>query len=186
MQRLFTGVLPLLLLSSVSVGAATAQSQPTAETRTASTLATANPNDETLYLSPDTTFPFNLAVTSATMINGVSLPAGAVVRGQFEPVPGGLRYVANGFEVSNRIFPLQAASETLHDIKDPRETSAGAILGDAAIGAAGGAVLGGILGGGVSASEVLGGAAVGTIIGNVSAQRVVIVEPGQAIVLTMQ
>ena len=106
--------------------------------------------------------------------------------GRFEPVSGGLRYVATRVEVGDRIYSLQAASDTLHDVKDPRETSAGSILGDAGIGAAGGALLGGILGDGVSVGEVLGGAAAGAIIGNVTAQRIVVVEPNQTITLRAQ
>jgi hypothetical protein len=74
----------------------------------------------------------------------------------------------------------------LHDVKDPRETSAGAIAGDAAIGAAGGAVVGAVLGDGISLFEILGGAVAGVAVGNVTAQRVVIVEPGEAIVLQVR
>jgi hypothetical protein len=40
-----------------------------------------------------------------------------------------------------------------------------------------------ILGGGLSLGEVIGGAAAGVIIGNVTAQRVVVVEAGQPIIL---
>ncbi|HEY9734695.1 MAG TPA: hypothetical protein V6D06_00380 [Trichocoleus sp.] len=139
--------------------------------------------NKTLYLNNDTTYEYSLRAESAATVGGVNIPAGAIIRGQFEPVQGGLRYVATAAEFNNRVFTLRAASDTLHDVKDPRETTAGAILGDAAIGAAGGAAVGGILGGGVSIGEVLGGAAAGAVIGNVTAQRVVVVEPNQALVL---
>jgi outer membrane lipoprotein SlyB len=80
---------------------------------------------------------------------------------------------------------VNATSELLRDVKDPRETTTGSILTDAGIGAAGGAAVGGILGR-VSVGSVLGGAAAGAIIGNVTAQRVVVIEPNQTLTLTTQ
>lgn len=185
MKRAVLAVLPLMLQPSL-LSPVAVRAQPAIFVRNASTLSVSNLGDETLYLQPDTAVSYNLTLTTSAQVGGVSLPAGAVIRGQFEPVAGGLRYVATGFETSDRIYSLQAVSDTLHDVKDPRETSAGAILSDAAIGAAGGAVLGGILGGGVSAGEVIGGAAAGTIIGNVTAQRVVVIAPSQTLKLTVQ
>ncbi len=63
----------------------------------------------------------------------------------------------------------------MKDVKDPRDTSSGAIAEDAGIGAAGGAILG----------EVFGdaGAAAGAATGNITADRVVVVEPDSAIAL---
>jgi fermentation-respiration switch protein FrsA (DUF1100 family) len=145
-----------------------------------------NTNQEKLFLNHDTVAERSLTVGTATTINGRSIPAGAVIRGQFEPVPGGLRYVATSVEVGNQIYPLQASSEVLHDVKDPRETTGGAIARDAAIGAAGGAALGGIFGRRVSIGSIVGGAAAGAIVGNTTAQRVVVIEPNQAITLQVQ
>ncbi|PSN20374.1 hypothetical protein C7271_02515 [filamentous cyanobacterium CCP5] len=186
MKRLILTALPLMVLPLALLKELPVQAQPAIFVQNASTFSVANLGGETLYLAPDTVFPHDLQVASEVRLRGINLPAGTVVRGQFEPVSGGLRYVATGFESGDRIYALQAVSDVLHDVKDPRETSAGAIFGDAAIGAAGGAVLGSILGGGVSAGEVIGGAAAGTIIGNVSAQRVVVVEPSQTVLLTVQ
>jgi hypothetical protein len=42
------------------------------------------------------------------------------------------------------------------------------------------------LGNGISVFEILGGAAAGVVVGNVTAQRVVIIEPGEAIILQVQ
>jgi hypothetical protein len=56
-------------------------------------------------------------------------------------------------------------------------------LGDAAIGAAGGALLTEIFGD-ASVGGAIGGAAAGMVVGNVTAQRVVVIEPNQAIALT--
>jgi hypothetical protein len=141
-----------------------------------------NPSRDTLYLNNDAVFERSLRVGTATTVNGRSIPAGSTIRGQFEPVSGGLRYVATGVEVDNQIIPIQAVSGTLHDVKDPRETTGGAIAGDAAIGAAGGALVGEIFGN-ASLGSILGGAAAGAVIGNVTAQRVVVIKPNEAITL---
>lgn len=174
-------VLPALLVPSLAL---TPPAPLLAQAEVA--LLTTNPSTETLYLAPDTAFPLTLELTEATLVDGIRLPAGAVIRGQFEPVEGGLVYEATGAEVDNRIIEFSAYSALLPDIKDPRETSTGSILGDTAIGAVGGAAVSGILRGGrIGVGEVLGGAAAGAIIGNVSAQRVVVVDPGQTLELQL-
>ncbi|PZO45534.1 MAG: hypothetical protein DCF17_00975 [Shackletoniella antarctica] len=144
------------------------------------------PNTETLYLNTNVTVEQTLQVGAATNLNGRSIPAGAIVRGRFEPAKGGVRYVATAVEVGNQVYAVNATSELLRDIKDPRETNTGAILTDAGIGAAGGAAVGGILTGRVSVGSILGGAAAGAIIGNTTAQRVVVLEPNQTLTLTSQ
>jgi hypothetical protein len=140
-------------------------------------------SEETLYFNTDTIYALPMRVDRTVTVNGITLREGTVVEGRLEPVEGGLRYVASHIQAGGFQRSLDARSEVLRDIKDPRETSAEAIAGDAAIGAAGGVVLGAILGGGVSAGEVIGGAAAGVIIGNVTAQRVVVIEPGQPVIL---
>ncbi|WOD40693.1 hypothetical protein [Nodosilinea sp. E11] len=142
------------------------------------------PNSETLYLNTDATVEQTLQVGAATNLNGRSIPAGAVLRGRFEPAEGGIRYVATAVEVGNQVYAVNAVSELLRDIKDPRQTTTGAILTDAGIGAAGGAAIDGILRGRVSVGSIIGGAAAGAIIGNTTAQRVVVVEPNQTLTLT--
>ena len=189
MKRTLLAFLPLLVFPVMAVAPVQAQTnnQPAifVQTPTGPIRVTVG-GDKTLYLNNDATVEHTLRTAAPVTANGVTWPAGTLIRGQFEPVRGGLRYVATAAEINGRVVPLRAVSDTLHDVKDPRETTAGAILTDAAIGAAGGAAVGGILGGRVRIGEVIGGAAAGAIIGNVTAQRVVVVEPNQAIVLTPQ
>ena len=163
-----------------------ATAQRTAQARSAVQIPVVTQSDETLYFNPDTTYSLPLVVESAVTINGRNLPTGTVIQGRLEPVEGGLRYVATGIEAGGLTQPLAATSVVLEDIKDPRESSAGAIAGDAAIGAAGGAVIGAVIGDGISLLEILGGAATGVIVGNVTAQRVVIIEPNEPVILQLQ
>ncbi|MBE9136150.1 hypothetical protein IQ254_02860 [Nodosilinea sp. LEGE 07088] len=143
------------------------------------------PNSEPLYLNTDATVEQSLRTGAATNLNGRNIPAGSTVRGRFEPAEGGVRYVATAVEVGNQVYAINASSELLRDIKDPRETNTGAILTDAGIGAAGGAALGGIFDR-ISIGSIVGGAAAGAVIGNVTAQRVVVVEPNQTLTLKSQ
>jgi hypothetical protein len=151
----------------------------------ATTLQVLSTTEETLYLGSGDVVERSLRVNQATTFNGVSIPAGAILRGQFEPVNGGLRYVTEGVQIGSQVYRLRAQSDLLHDVKDPRETSSGAILGDAAVGAAGGALISEVFGD-VSWGGVVGGAAAGVIVGNVTAQRVVIIEPNQPLTLKLQ
>ncbi|WP_218081607.1 hypothetical protein [Anthocerotibacter panamensis] len=110
--------------------------------------------------------------------NQIGIPRGSEVRGRFVPTRGGLKFMADAVVVRGQYYSIQASSDLLPDEKDPREYSAGAIAGDAAIGAGAGALLG-LLTGGVSLGGLLGGAAASTIIGNVTAPRVVVLRPDQ-------
>ena len=148
-------------------------------------LRTTLERDETLYLSKNETYSQNLVLRSATAIGGRRLPVGTIVRGRFEPAEGGLVYVANSVEIAGQIYQINAVSELLRDRKDPRQTSTGAILTDAAIGAAGGYVLGEIFGR-PDFLEVVGGAAAGVVVGNTTAPFVVVVSPEDPIVLFAQ
>ena len=147
-----------------------------------SVLRTTLEQDDTLYLNRDKTYSYDLVLRSAGAIGGQRLPVGAVIRGQFEPAEGGLVYVANSVEVADRIYRVNATSELLRDRKDPRQTSTGAILTDAAIGAAGGYVIGEVLGD-AGVWEVVGGAAAGVVVGNTTAPFVVVIKPEDQIVL---
>ncbi|MEM6451801.1 MAG: hypothetical protein AAF703_15980 [Cyanobacteria bacterium P01_D01_bin.105] len=137
---------------------------------------------DTLYLNKDKTYEYDLILRSESAINGQRLPVGAIIRGRFEPAEGGLVYVADSVELGDRIVRINAVSELLRDRKDPRQTSTGAILTDAAIGAAGGYVLGEVLGD-AGVIEVLGGAAAGVVVGNTTAPFVVVIRPEDQIVL---
>ena len=148
-------------------------------------LQTTLERNETLYLSKNETYSQNLVLRSATAIGGRRLPVGTIVRGRFEPADGGLVYVANSVEIAGQIYQINAVSELLRDRKDPRQTSTGAILTDAAIGAAGGYVLGEIFGR-PDLLEVVGGAAAGVVVGNTTAPFVVVVRPEDPIMLYAQ
>ncbi|MBE9108019.1 hypothetical protein IQ273_01085 [Nodosilinea sp. LEGE 07298] len=176
--------LAALTLAIMPVGALVQTSVAQAQLFVSSPIQAVTPNSETLYLNTDATVEQTLQVGAATNLNGRNIPAGSIVRGRFEPAEGGVRYVATAVEVGNQVYPVNAVSELLRDIKDPRETSTGAILTDAGIGAAGGAAVGGILSGRLSVGSILGGAAAGAVIGNTTAQRVVVVEPNQTLTLT--
>ncbi|MEO0457372.1 MAG: hypothetical protein AAF152_12450 [Cyanobacteria bacterium P01_A01_bin.114] len=191
---LISGLSAVLLASVGEVGLAAESAEPhslaaqskqaqiiqTKQTRTS--LSTSIRQEGTLYLDPDASHEYNLRLDRAATVNGLNLPVGSILRGSFEPVDGGLQYVADSVEVADRIYNLNAASETLTDRKDPREASTGAILTDAAIGAAGGAVVGEVLGD-IDVFEVLGGAAAGVIVGNTTAPTVVVIESDEPIVL---
>ncbi|MEO0433399.1 MAG: hypothetical protein AAF151_17050 [Cyanobacteria bacterium J06656_5] len=150
--------------------------------QTEQTLSTVIRSDDTLYLNKDEVHEYNLRLENRTAVGDRFLPEGSIIRGQFEPVDGGLRYVADSAEVGDRIIDLSAVSETLTDQKDPRQTGTGDIIEDAAIGAAGGLIIGEVLGD-VDFLEILGGAAAGVVVGNVTAPTVVVIEPDESILL---
>ena len=137
---------------------------------------------ETLYLNNDRTYSYNLIARESGEIGGVEIPAGATIVGKYVPAEGGLRYVAEAVTYDDYSYTINASSPVIEDVKDPRDTDAGAIAEDAAIGAAGGTVLGEVLGD-AGAAEIVGGAAAGAATGNVTADRVVVIEPTSAISL---
>lgn len=156
--------------------------EPIIVAQAAQPLSTVIRGDETLYLNKDESHEYNLRLESRTAVGDRFLPEGSIIRGQFEPVDGGLRYVATSAEVGDRIFELSAVSDTLTDRKDPRQTDTDDIIEDAAIGASGGLIIGEVLGD-ADFLEILGGAAAGVIVGNVTAPTVVVIEPAQSILL---
>ncbi len=119
---------------------------------------------------------------SLTLVNAivsqsgrVVVPAGSEIRGDVVPVQGGGQFIAKQIVVNSKPHNFTAQSGTIHDVKDPRETSVGAIAGDAVIGAVGGAVVSQVLKGRIDVGEVVGGAAAGAIIGNVTAPQAVVI-----------
>ena len=116
------------------------------------------------------------------IIDGIVIPAGATIVGQYIPAQGGLRYIAKAVTYDRYSYRIDAASLILKDVKDPRDTSTGSILEDAAIGAAGGTILGEIFGD-ADVEEIIGGAVAGVVVGNVTADRVVVIKPDQTITL---
>lgn len=179
-------LMPLLVMPLLPVMLPALARAQTTTAQTANQLRVVTQTDETLYFNPDTYYELPLVVASPATVNGRQLPAGTVIQGRLEPVDGGLQYIATGIAAGGLSQPLAAVSAVLTDVKDPRETSTGAIAGDAAIGAAGGAVIGAVIGNGVSLWEILGGAATGVAVGNVTAPRVVIIEANTPLVLQVQ
>lgn len=137
---------------------------------------------ETLYLNNNRTYSYNLIAEKRGIIDGIVIPKGATIVGKYVPDKGGLRYVAEAVTYDRYSYRISASSPILKDLKDPRDRSAGAIAEDAAIGAAGGTIVGEVFGG-AGAGEILGGAAAGVVVGNVTADRVVVVKPDLPIVL---
>lgn len=140
---------------------------------------------ETLYLNNDRTYSYNLIAQEQGSIGDVTIPKGATIVGKYVPAEGGLRYVAEAVTYDDYSYTINASSGIIKDVKDPRDTSAGAIAEDAGIGAAGGTILGEVLGD-AGAGEIIGGAAAGAAAGNLSADRVVVIDPDAAIALYQQ
>jgi hypothetical protein len=143
---------------------------------------------ERVYIAPNERrdFDFKLRQAVKNSQGRTLLPYGSVVSGRFEPAPGGTRFFAKSIAINGRSYPLSAQSKVINDVKDPRETSTGALAGDAAIGALGGVVLGGLTGDRVIATEeVLAGAAAGAVVGNVTAPQVVILDANTDLQLTL-
>ena len=137
---------------------------------------------ETLYLNNNRTYAYNLIAKRRGVIDKIVIPAGATIVGKYVPAKGGLRYIAEAVTYGKYSYRISASSAVIEDVKDPRDISAGAILEDAAIGAAGGTILGEVFGD-AGLGEILGGAAAGVVVGNVTADRVVVIEPKASIVL---
>lgn len=139
------------------------------------TIEAQSSQQETLYLNNDRTYSYNLIATQSGTIGNVRVPVGATIVGKYVPAEGGLRYVVEAVTYDQYSYRLNAQSEVLEDTKDPRDTSAGAVAEDAGIGAAGGVVLGEVFGD-AGAGEIIGGAAAGAAAGNLTADRVVVIE----------
>ena len=146
-------------------------------------IATNINRQDTLYINKGETVKTSLLVAQDISANNgtVLIPAGAVIEGQFVPAEGGSKFVAQKFTSRGATVRLQAESALINDVKDPRETNAGAILTDAGIGGAAGAVLSGILRGNIQILDILGGAAAGAVIGNVTAPQVTVIEPSTVV-----
>jgi len=142
---------------------------------------------ETLFIDNGQTVSAELIVTQPVVAeNGTTLiPVGTIVRGEFIPAAGGSRFIAKELTTRGVTVSLGAESELINDVKDPRETNAGSIIGDAAIAAAAASILAGITGDrAIATEEVLAGAAAGVIIGNTTAPQVVVIQPDSVINLT--
>lgn len=138
------------------------------------------------YFNSDTVAPFNVLLDRALYDDQgqLLLPAGSKIYGQIQPAPGGVEFVAQSLVVQGRAYSIVARSAILTDQKDPRQYSPEAIVGDGAIGAAAGAILG-LATGGLGLTGVVGGAATGVVAGNVTAHQTVVLQPGQTFDLVL-
>lgn len=180
-SSIFTGAFFVLLLGSVAPTLAFDRESNIyiAQSRT---IEAKSKQQDTLYLNNNKSYSYNLIATQKGTIGNVTVPVGATIVGKYVPTDGGLRYVAEAVTYDQYSYRINAQSETLADVKDPRDTSAGAVAEDAGIGAAGGLVLGEVLGD-AGAAEIVGGAAAGAATGNITADRVVVVKPDESILL---
>jgi hypothetical protein len=143
---------------------------------------------ETLLISPGQILPYQLVLDTALQdpSGNVVLPAGSIIEGQFQPAGAGTQFVAKSLIINGQPFPLSAQSTVINNQRDPRQVSGEAIVQDALVGAAAGALLGGLLGNRVISTEkVLGGAAAGAVIGNVTAPDVAVIKPNTVLNLTV-
>jgi hypothetical protein len=153
-----------------------------------SILSVSHIGNEQLLIAPNETRPQSLQVLNPirNQQGDILIPYGSRIDGRFEPAPGGTRFVAESVLINEQLFPLAAQSEVIPDIKDPRHTSGGQVFQDATIGAAAGAILGLVTGDNVIATEELLAAGVaGAAIGNVTAPRVVVLNPQQGFTLRL-
>jgi hypothetical protein len=184
-RRVWTGVASsTLLLGALTLFPEPGLTQETAQHIVAqnNALRARSAQEETLYLNNDRVYEYNLIAARSGTIDGVRIPAGATIVGRYEPAKGGLRYVARAVVFGDRSYRISAVSPVLEDVKDPRDTSVGAIAEDAGIGAAAGTILGEVFGD-ADVEEIVGGAVAGGVVGNVTADRVVVVEPDRPIPL---
>lgn len=176
----FTGT--VLLFSSGTIESSFASGTVNQYIAQSRTIEAKSAQQDTLYLNNNKTYSYNLIATQRGTIGNITVPVGATIEGKYVPSEGGLRYVAEAVTYDQYSYNISAASQTIEDVKDPRDTSAGAIAEDAGIGAAGGLVLGEVLGD-ANVGEAVGGAAAGAAVGNVTADRVVVIKPDESILL---
>lgn len=142
-------------------------------------------SNETLYVGKGERKVAEFIVDRDVVSGGtVLIPEGAIISGEFIPVSGGSKFVAKTLTSRGGTVRMAGESDLINDVKDPRETGIGSILGDAGIGAVAGTILGGIFGDrSIATEKILGGAATGVIIGNVTAPQVVVIEPSTPITI---
>jgi hypothetical protein len=141
-----------------------------------------------LLIAPNETRPVSMIVQNPirNTRGDIVIPFGSRVDGRFEPAVGGTRFVADTVIIDNQVFSLVAQSDVIHDVKDPRQTNTGQVVQDAAIGAAAGAILGLVTGDrAIATEEVLAAGVAGAAVGNITAPRVSIIDPNQAITIRL-
>jgi hypothetical protein len=164
------------------------QLQTTLLLRSGDLIQAVHRSPETLLIAPGETRAVSLSLDTPLrdIYGNTVVPAGAVLEGQFQPVSGGTQFVSRALIFNGQSYPLYAQSQVIPLRKDPRHTSGEAIVQDALIGAAAGAILGGLFGDRVISTEkVLGGAAAGAVIGNVTAPEVAVIDANANLTLTV-
>ncbi len=180
-SSIFTGAIFLFLISSIAPAIALTK-EPVQYVAQSRTIEARSAQQKTLYLNNNRVYYYNLIATQNGTIGNVTVPVGATIEGKYVPADGGLRYVATAVTYGKYSYPINAKSQTLTGVKDPRDTSAGSVAEDAGIGAAGGLAIGEILGKG-NVGEAIGGAAAGAAVGNLTADHVIVVKPDDSIAL---
>jgi hypothetical protein len=144
----------------------------------------ASPAKSTQYLDPGKDANASLVISQDVVDNrgSIVLPKGTEVRGRFTPVPGGLKFLADGVLINGQYTSLRASSDMIPDEKDTREHSGGTIARDAGISVVGGTLAGALSGGTYwNWGGVLGGTAAGIIMRDATLPRVVVVRPDRPI-----
>ena len=159
--KIITGLItPLLLIGSLSYQKSAWGEVPNHKliAQNFAKITATSAQETTLYLNNDRSYSYNLIAQERGVIGNITIPKGATIVGKYVPAEGGLRYVAEAVTYDGYSYSIRATSGIIEDVKDPRDTSAGAIATDAGIGAAGGTILGEIFGD-AGVGEIVGGAA---------------------------
>lgn len=124
-----------------------------------------------------------LAETVLNRAGQTVLPAGSLIRGRIVPVQGGSQFVASSIQVDGAVYPLNARSTLLRDVKASRQ-SAPATATNAALEATRGVVLGQVLGQQqTTIPQVLSRA--GVEVGTTTTPRATVIEPNAVITLQL-
>ncbi|MEO1402325.1 MAG: hypothetical protein AAFV72_13930 [Cyanobacteria bacterium J06635_1] len=148
---------------------------------------------ERIIVAPGETEAVTLTVTEHIRAedNTILIPRGSQIEGVLEPVEQGVQFVAREVVIatSNERLPIFASSQVVSQTETISRKSDPELLEGAAIGAAGGALIGEIFGS-IDVLEVLGGAGAGLIAslllrGNEEVE-VFVIEPENDLTLTLE
>ncbi|HEY9768702.1 MAG TPA: hypothetical protein V6C71_09420 [Coleofasciculaceae cyanobacterium] len=117
-----------VLIGGISFFPRQALSQPKKQILVAQntpSIRAASAQAETLYLNNDRTYAYNLIAQEEGFIGDVAIPVGATIVGKYVPAEGGLRYVAEAVTYDDYSYTIDASSEIIKDVKDPRDTLSG-------------------------------------------------------------
>lgn len=174
-----TGVAPIVLAKDAIAAPASVQiaqlfpSQPTQNTGavripTGTTIRLAYRDAEKIVVAPNERLPITLTVPNnvRTSNGALLIPAGSQVKGEFQPVDGGTRFVANTLILTNgNQLSLNAQTDVISRTEEIRRgVSTDAILKGAAIGSGAAAIIAGVTGNRrITLGRVLIGTGVGAL-----------------------